>query len=100
MAEIKVPIKIDEFECVEDMVQAVLNYTYKEKTLKEWVDNISEPQTNADKIRTMSDKELAELFSNDNCGYCRIHDFCFAKGCQANCEDIWLDWLKEEAKEE
>jgi hypothetical protein len=55
------------------------------------------PKTKADCIRAMSDEELAELFSNDNCGYCRIHDFCFAKGCQVNCEDVWLDWLKQEA---
>ena len=54
------------------------------------------PQTNADRIRAMSDEELAELFADNNCGYCRIHDFCFAKGCAINCEDMWLDWLREE----
>ena len=97
MAEIKFPIKIDGFKCVEDMAQAVLNYTYKGKTLKDWADSISEPLTNADGIRSMSDEELAELFANDNCGYCRIHDFCFAKGCAINCEEAWLDWLKQEA---
>lgn len=30
--------------------------------------------------------------------YCRIHDFCFAKGSAINCEDVWLNWLRE-AKE-
>jgi hypothetical protein len=44
----------------------------------------------------MSNEELAELFANNDCGYCRIHDFCFAKGSAINCEDVWLDWLKEE----
>lgn len=58
---------------------------------------VTHPQTNADRIRVMSDEELAELFANDNCGYCRIHDFCFDKGCAINCEDVWLDWLKQEA---
>jgi len=96
MAEMKIPIKIDGFKCVEDMAQAVLNYTYKGKTLKEWTDSISEPKTNADRIRSMSDEELARLFADGNCGYCRIHDFCFAKGCQIDCEDVWLDWLKQE----
>ncbi len=57
------------------------------------------PITNADKIRAMTDEELAQLFADDNCGYCRIHDFCFAKGCRINCEDVWLDWLKQEAGE-
>ena len=55
--------------------------------------------SNADRIRAMTDEELAQLFADDNCGYCRIHDFCFAKGCQINCEDVWLDWLKQEASE-
>lgn len=54
--------------------------------------------TNADKIRSMSDEELAELFANDNCCYCRIHDFCFDNGCAINCEDVWLDWLRQEAE--
>ena len=56
-------------------------------------------KTNADRIRSMTDEELARLFADENCGYCRIHDFCFAKGCQIDCEDMWLDWLREEASE-
>ena len=58
---------------------------------------LSKPITNADRIRSMTDEELAELFANGNCGYCRIHDFCFGKGCAINCEDVWLDWLRKEA---
>ena len=54
--------------------------------------------SNADRIRAMTDEELAELFANNDCGYCRIHDFCFSKGSQINCEDVWLDWLREEAR--
>ena len=60
------------------------------------LDEAPKPITNADRIRAMTDEELAELFANDNCGYCRIHDFCFDKGCAINCEDVWLDWLKQE----
>lgn len=52
---------------------------------------------NADQIRAMTDEELVEIFANNDCGYCRIHDFCFAKGSAINCEDVWLDWLKQEA---
>ncbi len=54
------------------------------------------PMTNGDKLRAMSDEELVEIFANNDCGYCRIHDFCFAKGSAINCEDVWLDWLKQE----
>lgn len=56
-----------------------------------------QPKTNGDAIRSMSDEELVEIFANNDCGYCRIHDFCFAKGSAINCDDVWLDWLKEEA---
>ena len=58
------------------------------------------PQTNADRIRAMTDEELADLFADNDCGYCRIHDFCFAKGSAINCEDVWLDWLKQEVSDE
>lgn len=54
--------------------------------------------SNADRFRAMSDEELVEIFANNDCGYCRIHDFCFAKGSAINCEDVWLDWLKLEAE--
>ncbi len=54
--------------------------------------------TRADRIRAMTDEELVELFANGDCGYCRIHDFCFDKGCAINCEDVWLDWLRQEGE--
>ncbi len=56
------------------------------------------PQTNGDNFRAMTDEELAALFANNDCGYCRIHDFCFSKVYQTNCEDVWLDWLKQECE--
>lgn len=58
--------------------------------------------TNADRIRAMSDEELAEfindvwdrlLFGNDLPGMC---DVCYTDTIQ-NCKKCWLDWLKEEA---
>lgn len=53
-------------------------------------------KTRADLIRSMSDEELAELFARNDCGYCRIHDFCFARGFELACEAAWLAWLQEE----
>ena len=95
MAEIKFPIKIDGFKCVEDMAQAVLNYTYKGKTLKEWADSISEPQTNADHIRAMSDEELARFITDDLCEL-----FCGSPSiCDGQCEGKMLSWLKAPAEE-
>lgn len=101
MAGIKVPVIIDGFECVEDMVKTVLNYTYKGRTLKEWADSISEPKTNADKIRAMSDEELAELFEmmphSGNPATYTIDGFCIDDGLKTKRQ--WLDWLREEALE-
>lgn len=56
------------------------------------------PQTNADRIRAMSDEELAEFGSKRMC--------CLPgkPGCGKNnltcdsCYQCWLDWLKEEAQ--
>lgn len=101
MAECKIPVVIDGYKCVEDMIQDVLNYTYKGKTLKEWANSISEPQTNADRIRSMTDEELAEWIANEIWK-------AFAQGAGNpffNQEEAvklenqeWLDWLKEEAE--
>ena len=51
--------------------------------------NYPKPQTNADRIRQMSDEELAEWM----CIYaCRSNP----KSCKLNmsCRDCWLEWLK------
>lgn len=55
-----------------------------------------EPQTNADRIRTMTDEELAEYFSALTCFPEANKDIC--KGV-ANCELCWLEWLKQEVGE-
>lgn len=67
---------------------------------RKWNAMHTKPITNADRIRAMADEELVEIFAKNDCGYCRIHDFCFAKGSAINCEDVWLDWLKQEAAHE
>ena len=61
-------------------------------------------QTNADRIRNMSDEELAELITgslNFDCA-----DYCdsFTQGCAFNCNkkdrEIALKWLQSEADQE
>ena len=61
-------------------------------------DDCEKPMTNGDRIRQMSDEELAEFIAND------VVDCCNCKhprnGCTENdetCADCWLDWLKQEA---
>lgn len=54
------------------------------------------PITNADRIRAMSDEELAVMFFNYHYSFT-----CPEKGChecKESCMDCWLDWLKEEVK--
>ena len=49
-------------------------------------------QTNADRIRAMSDEELAK--------WCNDYNFnCPPVECKENgCEKCWLDWLKQEVE--
>lgn len=60
------------------------------------------PPTNADRIRHMSDEELANVIKatlgkmSYDCYHCPAEDFCHS----GECEQAWLDWLKQPAKEE
>lgn len=55
------------------------------------------PQTNGDRIRAMTDEELAEFFQNTtSCDSCIIYkDECGTESYL--CIQRWLDWLKQEA---
>ena len=56
--------------------------------------------SNADRIRDMTDEELADLFDtwirDCDCNDVPCRTFC-QQGC-FNCEKNWLRWLKQEAK--
>ena len=53
--------------------------------------------TNADRIRAMTDEELAEwMVYKVECQYCPIRSAGCAES-EASCRTNWLDWLKEEA---
>lgn len=60
--------------------------------------NQFKPMTNADRIRAMTDEELAEFMCHNvsngtvNCAFCAAAEFC-SMG-----HNGWLYWLKEEAK--
>ena len=64
-------------------------------------DDCPEPQkplTNADRIRTMSDEELAQALPFPSCppheGKCT-----FSSMIASSCDDCWLQWLREEVKD-
>ena len=53
--------------------------------------------TNSDRVRSMTDEQLAEKLVGFDCSYpscpCRLR-ICSEEGCF----EAWLDWMKEEAK--
>lgn len=51
--------------------------------------------TNADKIRQMTDEELAEWILNAHNGGCPNVEKCNEVTCYA----CWLDWMKQEVGE-
>ena len=58
------------------------------------------PQTNADRIRAMSDEELAEGLDSLRYGFgCELCEKVF-RGCDENCRTHFMEWLKQPAEEE
>ena len=59
-------------------------------------------QTNADRIRNMSDEELAELITGNLNFDCADYCDSFTQGCAFNCgkkeKEIALKWLQSEAE--
>lgn len=56
------------------------------------------PKTNGDRIRAMTDEELAEKISIiSNCVYCPIR--CGIFGALEECKDMWLSWLRSPVEE-
>jgi len=65
------------------------------------------PQTNADRLRVMSEEELAEFFAQQGykqpvlwddwlplCNYAMGAKICHENGCKS----CWLEWLRREAE--
>lgn len=100
-------IKFDEKMLVETANRVLDEYEYRGKTIREWADLIANPKTNADRIRTMSDEELAELLT-------AVAKKSADKLCESlksvevdlsNCNfnilyEAHLDWVKQEVTDE
>lgn len=63
------------------------------KNIVDQVKSLNKSITNADRIRSMSDEELAEFFSETCCP----SKFGGKGNCNVGCVECWLDWLKQEA---
>lgn len=65
--------------------------------LKESFEIVEAPKTNADRIRAMSDEELAEVLGKlVHCGGCPMRDNC--KVDNLPCNNVLLEWLKQPAE--
>lgn len=59
---------------------------------------IKVPMTNADRIRAMSDEELAEVLGElVHCGGCPMRGNC--KADDLPCDNVLLEWLKQPVEE-
>lgn len=58
------------------------------------------PPTNADRIRakSKSDEGLADLLSRSMCSLCVLHHYCKENRNNRNCDDVILEWLKQECE--
>ena len=64
-------------------------------------ERIAKPLTNGDRLRAMSNEELAEIITKGNdCNYCLVHDFCEKTFYRLSCKDAWLAWLNSPAESE
>lgn len=77
------------------------SYAYRHGCFGEDMCKCREPMTNADRIRAMSDEELAEFIDR-----CEMNDIDYAKtfcdlcNGQYECDQCRLDWLKQPPKGE
>ncbi len=55
------------------------------------------PQTNADRIRAMSDEELARFVTGED--FCELLCKISPSFCNGDCEKWMLDWLKSPVEE-
>ena len=94
-------IKFNEKILVETANRVLDEYEYNGKTIREWADLIANPKTNADRIRSMTDEELAGFFEGYvDCVYCpRQLDNERCMNDDGSCFHTWLSWLKKEASE-
>ena len=62
-----------------------------------FIDTEKKPKTNADRIRALSDEELAKFMDERNA--CLRPNLRTEAECEQyeDCEQCWRDWLKQEA---
>ena len=81
-------------ERVEDLMGRVDDYFAQPKQKPK-------PITNADRIRAMTDEELAKWMAiNTDCFFCKVKNENICSLDEGTCTEEWLWWLKNPAEEE
>ena len=55
--------------------------------------------SNADRIRSMTDEELAEMFTDVGVRTLRLHRMPVAEPVIEQAKEDWFDWLRQEASD-
>ena len=74
----------------------MLNGVKATKELLNALDSVKKPPTNADRIRSMTDEELAKFIHEPFCDN-RTHEECTISYC-VDCDQCSLDWLRQPAE--
>lgn len=94
--ELPAMIDIEGCKTIKELAHRVMNeYEYNGKTIREWADLLTNSKTNADRIRAMSDDVDLAIFLDAvrTDGLLKGQEFPYSKFG-------WLDWLREDVKEE
>lgn len=74
------------------------NYLAKLAKMQTNIRTAMEKQTNADRIRSMTDEELAKfIYEQADCFCAARYGVCIKD--EDTCRAAWLKWLKEEVKD-
>lgn len=78
----------------------LLDITVRERILN--FDGKAQAKTNADRIRAMTDEELAVwIAETSHCSdWCILNEKCKSKLDNEACPNVWLEWLREESEGE
>ena len=78
--------------------QEVCDFVTQTTNAEECMNFEKKARTNGDKIRQMSNKELADYLSSTDVNACmKDRDYC--KEETWKCDKCWLEWLNSEVKE-
>ena len=86
--------RTEENKCKQFSVGGVLSFCYLDGTCD------CQISSNADRIRAMSDEELAEWMAiNTDCFFCKVKNKNICSLDEGTCTEEWLSWLKAPVEE-